>query len=205
MSFLSIQFTNGILKFGSLWFGPPCLKHGIISSYERNRSSFIPVRFSVQKIISPYAIRSLIPALNSWEDWLLAFFAQFWAWPKFSLTDPVSHQSADAQFVLARVIPQWDKSPDFYGHMNCPNLQIWTPMASNMLTLWVWELWATSQRTDFWLISSNFGCDRSSVSQIQSVIRVQMHNSSYHIGTKSLCLLSHGWSWTSLARGKFHW
>ena len=99
------QFPIGIFNFRSLWCGPPCLRQGIISSYERNRSSFIPVRFGVQKIIYPYAIRSFIPALNSWEDWLLAFFAQFWAWPKFILTDPVSHQSADTQFVLARVIP----------------------------------------------------------------------------------------------------
>ena len=49
---------------------------------------------------------------------------------------------------------------------------------------------STRERTDFWLFLPNFGRDRSSVSQIQSVIRVQTHNSflpgSYHSGTKVL-------------------
>ena len=49
---------------------------------------------------------------------------------------------------------------------------------------------STRERTDFWLFLPNFGRDRSSVSQIQSVIRVQTHNSflpgSYHTRTKVL-------------------
>ena len=49
---------------------------------------------------------------------------------------------------------------------------------------------STRERTDFWLFLPNFGRDRSSFSQIQSVIRVQTHNSflpgSYHTRTKVL-------------------